>query len=149
MIRQLLFFLLAGCFHTLLDFLIFNILTGTPLKWPRIKANCVSTTIAMTASFTANLFFVFHPEHVYAWERSIKFIAVTGFSSYLLQNVVIYCLSSIWLVPVRSAKWFSRRLPISCSFSDEFIEKNTVKAVAVLIGFFWNFFWYKYFVFAR
>jgi putative flippase GtrA len=147
MVRQLLLFSLAGCFHTLLDFLVFNLLTRQPLKFSRIKANCVSTTVAMSVSFTANLLFVFRPEHVSGWERSIKFIAVTGFSSYLLQNVMIYFLSSIWLIPVRSAKWFSRRLSISGSFSDEFVERNTVKAIAVLTGFVWNFFWYRYFVF--
>jgi hypothetical protein len=38
-------------------------------------------------------------------------------------------------------------LPVAGGWSDEFVQKNAVKALAVLAGLMWNFTWYKFFVF--
>ena len=150
MLKHLIFFLLAGAIHTSLDFGVYNLLTREPAKLSRIQANCVSTTIAMAVSFTANLVFVFHPKHVHGWERGLKFVAITAFSSYVLQSAVIYFTSFVWLVPVRSAKWLSGLLfPTEWGLGNDFVPKNTVKALAVLAGLVWNFLWYRYFVFVE
>lgn len=148
-VAQLGFFLLAGALHTSVDFVVYNVLTREPLRLSRIQANCVSTTIAMAVSFTTNLLLVFQPARVQGVERGLKFILVTAFSSYLLQNAVIYLTSSFWLLPVRSALWILRKIPVAVGWSDEFVQKNTVKSLAVLAGLIWNFAWYKLFVFAN
>jgi putative flippase GtrA len=146
---QLSLFLLAGTFNTTIDFVTYNLLTREPLRLSRIQANCISTTLAMTVSFTTNLLLVFHPTRMQALERGVNFILVTAFSSYVLQNAVIYVTSSVWLLPVRAALWSLRKLPVAGGWSDEFVQKNVVKALAVLAGLMWNFTWYKFFVFSN
>jgi putative flippase GtrA len=141
-------FLLAGAFHTVIDFMIYNRLTRAPLCLTRVKANCVSTTTAMAISFTINHNVVFHPEHGDAAVRIFRFFLVTLFSSYLLQNAIIRLLSDVWMMPARSAIWVSKQIPATSRFTDEFIQKNVAKAVAVATGIIWNFLWYRLYVFA-
>ena len=143
-IRQITLFCLTGLINTLLDFGIYNFLTK---KLSRISANICSTTVAMTFSFAVNLIFVFPPEVVHALEQAIKFIVVTAFSLYVIQNVVIYIASNLWLAPVRMAFTLSQRFSLTKNFNQSFVSKNTVKIIATVFSMIWNFFWYKYFVY--
>ncbi|HJN82340.1 MAG TPA: GtrA family protein, partial [Verrucomicrobiota bacterium] len=59
---QITLFSLIGALNTLLDFVIYNLLTK---KLSRIPSNILSTSVAMAFSFSAN-FFVFQPEVVRA-----------------------------------------------------------------------------------
>ena len=140
---QITLFCLIGLINTLLDFVIYNLLTK---KLSRIPANILSTSVAMAFSFSAN-FFVFQPEVVRAPEQAAKFIAVTALSLYFIQNVVIYVTSNLWLQPVRTAQALSRKCRFSRGWSDAFISKNTVKLLATVCSMIWNFLWYKYYVY--
>jgi putative flippase GtrA len=141
-------FLVAGTLTTLLDFVIYNLLTREAVGWGRIPANCVSTTFAMTFSFTVNWLFVFQPAGGDVALRAIKFVAVTAASSYGLQNLVIYVLSKVWPGPVRLVYGLAQGMPATRSWGEDFVGRNTVKAAAVGAGILWNFLWYRYFVYA-
>lgn len=143
------FFVVAGVMTTLLDFAVYNLLTRPPLRWPRIRSNCVSVTAAICFSFTVNLLFVFRPEDAAVVTRATRFLLVTMFSAYVLQNLVIYLTSKLWLAPADLAVSFSRRLAATRSWSEEFVRRNAVKVCAVAVGLIWNFFWYRYFVFSE
>jgi len=141
-------FLVVGALTTTLDFLVYNLLTRRPVGWGRIPANLVSSTVAMTFSFTVNWHFVFHPAGL-AWViRAVKFLAVTCASSYGLQSLVIHFLSAVWRGQVRLAQALAAALPCARRLRAEFVDKNTVKAAAVAVGSLWNFCWYKWFVYA-
>jgi putative flippase GtrA len=145
--QQFGFFVIAGVVTTLLDFLIYNLLTRPPMRWPRIRANCVSVTVAIGFSFTVNLFFVFQPEAGNVMDRVAKFLIVTAFSAYVLQNLVIFITSQVWLLPVRTALRASRYFVLTRSAGEDFIKRNSVKLMAVSVGLVWNFLWYRLFVF--
>ncbi len=145
--QQFSVFLVAGVFTTLVDFTVYNLLTRRPLHWPRIRANCVSVSAAICFSFTVNLLFVFQPEVYQVGSRAVKFLAVTLFSAYGLQNLVIYLTGRVWLAPVNAALWLARRNRFTRTLEEDLIKRNTVKALAVSTGLVWNFLWYRYFVF--
>jgi putative flippase GtrA len=144
LIRQVVLFGLTGVLSTFLDFFLYNRLTP---KLSRILANVCSTSVAMAFSFTVNLVLVFQPDIFRVPERAIKFVLVTAFSLYVVQNVVIYITSKLWLGPVRMACAVAQRLDTTKKWSEEFIGKNTVKVLATIFSMIWNFFWYKYFVY--
>jgi putative flippase GtrA len=146
--QQFGFFFVAGVLTTLLDFFIYNLLTRPPVRWPRIRANCVSVTVAICFSFTVNLFFVFQPEGGHVMDRVVRFLIVTTFSAYVLQNLVIFVTSQVWLLPVRTAVWASRYFVLTRSLGDDFVKRNSVKLMAVSVGLVWNFLWYRFFVFS-
>ena len=140
---QITLFCLIGIFNTLLDFTIYNLLTR---KLPRIPSNILSTSVAMGFSFLAN-FRVFQPEIINASEQVLKFIVVTAFSLYIIQNIIIYVTSNLWLQPVQTVLALSRKNALSSSWNDDFISKNTVKFLATACSLVWNFLWYKYYVY--
>ena len=140
---QITLFCLIGLINTLLDFVIYNLLTK---KLSRIPANILSTSVAMAFSFSAN-FFVFQPGVVRAPEQAVKFIVVTAFSLYVIQNVIIYVTSNLWVQPVKAAQALSQKCPLTRNCSDSFISKNTVKLLATVCSMIWNFLWYKYYVY--
>ena len=102
---QIALFGLVGVANTALDFVIYNLLTR---KIPRIPANICSTSVAMAFSFTAN-FFVFQPHTFDAPGQATKFIIVTAVSLYVIQNVVIYLTTNVWMQPVRWANSATQR----------------------------------------
>lgn len=149
LVQQFGLFLLMGLMTTLIDFLCYNLLTRRPLAWTRISANLLSSTCAMSFSFTVNWLLVFHP-HDTGWvERAIKFLLVTCTSSFGLQSLVIHTLSKLWRAPVLAVQNTARKLPWTRNLTGEFVDRNTVKAVAVAVGLLWNFCGYKWFVYAN
>lgn len=134
-------FLIAGLLNTGLDFVLLNLLI-LAAGMPVIAANLVSVTVGITISYFLNHFFVFrHGEPVTAG-RFLKFFAVTGFSSLLLQSGVI------WLFERGFDTTFGRSLLMfGTSAEQEFFEINIAKATAVLIGLVWNFTLYRLVVF--
>jgi len=147
-VKQLVCFLATGVVTTLIDFALYNLLTGRRFGLGRIHANCLSTTAAMSFSFTVNGLLVFCPETGATLARALRFLMVTSFSAYVLQNLVIYLVSRIWLQPVQLAQWAAAQWSVSRTLPDEWVQKNTVKVMAVLVGMSWNFLWYKFFVYA-
>src|SRR5215204_923641 len=100
--QQLLLFCIVGVITTAVDFGIYNLLTRRAVGWSRIPANIVSVTIAMTWAFLANLFIVFNPDGHDWLPRAGRFLVTTGFSAFVLQNLVLYITTYVWKWPVNS-----------------------------------------------
>jgi putative flippase GtrA len=147
--QQFLLFCVVGVIATAIDFGIFNLLTGHALRWRRIPANLVSVSIAMAWSFLANWFIVFHPNGQEWLVRAGRFLATTAFSAFVLQNLVLYLTTYVWKGPSLAALALARRLRPSHRWNEDMISRNTCKALAVSAGLIWNFFWYKFFVYAN
>jgi putative flippase GtrA len=134
-------FLVAGGLNTLLDFVLLNLLillAGLPV----LGANLVSVTVGITVSYFLNHFFVFRHGEPVTLGRFLRFLAVTGFSSLLLQSGVI------WLFERGFDTTFGRSLIMfGTNAEQEFVEINVAKATAVLIGLVWNFTLYRLVVF--
>ena len=141
-------FLVVGTVTTGLDFGVYNLMTGW-LRRSRVVGSLVSTTVAMSFSFTVNWLWVFRPEGgVTVWERAIRFLVVTGSSSWGLQTLVIWALShpGRWLVD-GVERGIRRWVPWTRKFSSDLIQRNFVKAMAVGAGILWNFAGYRWWVY--
>jgi putative flippase GtrA len=139
-------FLVAGTATTMLDLLVFNGLAGR-LAWRRVPASCVSTSVAMTFSFSVNRLWVFGAGAGSLGPQLGLFLLVTGSSSYLLQNGIIHWLSHRWLWPGRVMCQLAGKTERLRGLGRDFVERNTAKAIAIGAGLLWNYFGYKYFVF--
>ena len=146
--KQFLLFCLVGVTTTIVDFAVFNLLTQPAVRWRRIPANIVSVAAAMTWSFLANWFIVFHPNTNQWWPRAGRFLITTAFSAFVLQNLILYLTTYVWNWPARVTVFIVRTLRLSHRLSDDMVSRNTCKAVAVSAGLIWNFCWYKFFVYA-
>jgi putative flippase GtrA len=148
MMPQFLLFCVVGVTTTVVDFIIFNLLTRPAVAWRRIPANIVSVASAMTWSFLANWFIVFHPDGRDWLERAGRFLVTTAFSAFVLQNIILYLTSYVWKGPVNAALFGARKLRLDHWLADDVISRNTCKTLAVSGGLIWNFYWYKFFVYA-
>ena len=101
----------------------------------------------MAFSFLVNRNYVFRPSDSEIVFPVIKFLWVTAFSCYVLQNSIIFLASYRWTFPARLARWVGNRLQLLRSIAPEIIEKNIVKCLSVMGGIAWNFIWYKFYVF--
>ena len=146
--QQFLLFCVVGVSTTLIDFAVFNWLTRPAMGWRRIPANMVSVTAAMTWSFLANWFIVFHPDGHDWLERAGRFLATTAFSAFILQNVVLYLTTYVWTWPGKAVVSLVGRMRLNHRLHDDMIARNTCKALSVSAGLLWNFCWYKFFVYA-
>ena len=121
---------LVGVANTLIDFAIYNLLTGKPLRWPRLRANLVSGTCGMGFSFVINLFFVFPPEQFSVLDRVVKFALVSVCSLYVVQSAVIYCGTNVWTAPVALTIAAVRKTGLGRRWDDDVLGRNLVKAWA-------------------
>ena len=110
-LREFGLFLLTGAMTTLIDFLVYNLLTRKALAWSRTTANLLSSMVAMSFSFTVNWVLVFHPHNAVWMERAMKFLVVTCLSSFGLQSIVIHTLSKLWRPPVVVIQSAANKLP--------------------------------------
>lgn len=140
-------FISVGIINTLIDFLIYNVLTSKGVGLSRIKANVISTTIAMLFSFNFNKSLVFESTGGSIPLQAIAFVAVTAFGLYVLQNLVIYFLTHVWLAPVKLANQIVKRIGLRRLFSPDFVAKNSAKVAATVVSLTWNFLLYQNFVF--
>jgi len=146
--QQFLLFCVVGVATTVVDFAVFNLLTRPAVGWRRIPANLVSVTTAMIWSFLANWLIVFNPDG-HAWlERAGRFLVTTLFSAFVLQNLVLYVTTDLWKGPVNVVLKAVRNLGLYRRLTEDMVSRNTAKAMAVSAGLIWNFFWYKFFVYA-
>ncbi len=146
--KQFLIFCAVGVITTVVDFAIFNLLTGRAVRWRRIPANIVSVSVAMAWSFLANWFLVFQPDGSQWLERAGRFLATTAFSAFVLQNVILYLTTYVWKWPARLALFLLRKLRPNHALDEDLISRNICKGLAVSVGLIWNFCWYKFFVYA-
>src|SRR5687767_13839867 len=132
---------LIGILNTLIDFALFNVFINLGIY--RIIANLISTTVAMSFSFTANKSWVFRSKQGSVVRQATLFLAVTAFGLYVIQNLVIYSLTELWLGPMDLAFDVVKLLGLDNLFSHEFVINNGAKAVATLFSLTWNYLLYK------
>jgi putative flippase GtrA len=137
---------IIGVINTIIDFGIFNFLTGG-LKLHKIPSNICSTTVAMIFSFIANRDAVFHAGSGNPFEQGVLFFAVTGFGLYVLQTGVFYMLLDYWAWPQRLVARAVRRIDSVAQISTDFALRNSVKVCGTIVSLVWNFILYKYVVF--
>lgn len=139
--QQIARFVTVGCFNTLLDFTLLNILTAV-VGLPTLVANTVSVSIGITASYLLNHYVVFRHSGKPTLKNYARFFVITGVSVIGIQNLVIYTVSHLIVVqPGQGATVMGHFI------SGETIELNVAKALAVLMGMAWNFLLYKYVIF--
>lgn len=136
-------FLIAGCLNTGLDFLILNLLTllaGMAV----LVANGISVTVGITISYLLNHYFVFrYPERI-SIKKFAQFFLVTGFSSLVLQSLIIYGFEVFF-----DTRFGNSLLFLGSSGENQFLAINIAKAFAVFVGLVWNFCMYKFVVFRQ
>lgn len=136
-------FLIVGVLNTALDFMILNILV-LAVGIATLPANIISVTTCICISYFLNHYFVFQHESKANFRSFAVFLAVTGFSSIIMQSLII------WAFEIFTDSSFGRSLIIINVLADkEALELNTAKAAAVGIGMVWNFLLYKYVVFRK
>jgi putative flippase GtrA len=134
----------VGLANTLLDFLIYNLLSGR-FGLTLVASNIISTTCAMVLSFFGNKKLVFGKHDGSTLGQALKFYAVTAFGLYVLQTGTIHLLTQVWTGPTQLALGWAHMLGLHGH--DEFLVKNGVKVVATGISLTWNYFMYKMVVF--
>lgn len=139
--RQQVRFLIAGCFNTALDFLLLNVLI-LAFGLPTLAANAVSVTLGISVSYMLNHFFVFRYPHRISVLKFLQFFLVTGFSSLVLQSLVIYLFEMLFDTQFGNSLLF---LPDAAG--NHVLAINIAKASAVLVGLVWNFLMYKFVIF--
>jgi putative flippase GtrA len=143
-IKRLGKFGLVGVLNTLIDFLIFNLLSGE-FAFSLVAANLVSTTAAMSISFLANKHVVFEQRQGSLVKQAAIFYVVTAFGLYVLQTGTIAILTDIWLQPVHAITLAAHKFGFTGH--DAFLIKNSAKAAATVISLGWNYVMYKKVVF--
>jgi putative flippase GtrA len=135
---------LVGIANTLLDFLIYNVLSGR-FGLTLVLSNIISTTCAMIFSFYGNKTLVFAKRDGSMFKQAVAFYAVTAFGLYVLQTGTIHLLTQVWLWPVQTGLSFVHMLGFEGH--DEFLVRNGVKAAATVLSLSWNYVMYKKVVF--
>jgi putative flippase GtrA len=134
-------FLLAGCANTALDFILLNVLVFA-FATPTLVANAISVTLGICVSYLLNHFFVFRYNEPISLKRFAMFFLVTGFSSLVLQNLVILGFEALFGTDFGRSLLF-----LPGEDGKQFLALNIAKATAVLLGLIWNFVFYKFVVF--
>ena len=134
----------VGALNTIIDFLIYNVLSSA-VGLGLVQSNIISTTVAMIFSFTANRRVVFTDHSGSVHRQAFGFIAVTAFGMYVLQTGTIHILTDVWLWPLNLFVAIAHTLGITGH--DAFLVKNGAKAAATVVSLSWNFVMYKKVVF--
>lgn len=135
-------FLVVGCLNTGLDFLLLNTIVFVFGIYPLV-ANTISVTLGITISYVLNHKFVFRSDEEISLRKYITFFAVTGFSSIVIQNSIIYGFEAV------GRMHFGHLILMSDIANSNAFRLNVAKATAVLIGMVWNFVFYKFVVFRK
>ncbi|WP_166879415.1 GtrA family protein [Salinibacterium sp. ZJ450] len=136
-------FLLAGSFNTALDFLLLNVLTLAFGVAPLV-ANTVSVSLGIVISYALNHFFVFRYPYRISIGKFLEFFLVTGFSSLVLQNTIIFLFELLFDTSFGNSLLF-----LPTAEGDQVLALNIAKFSAVLVGLVWNFTMYKFVVFRK
>ncbi len=137
---------IVGVLNTLIDFSIFNFLTGR-LKIAKIPSNICSTTVAMLFSFIANRDAVFQAGSGNPVTQAALFFITTAFGLYVLQSGIFHIMLELWEWPRRVAEWIVRSFYVGKHVSTDFVLRNGVKICGTIVSLIWNFILYKYVVF--
>jgi len=147
-ISELLGYLIVGGLVTLADMFVYNALTGSPLRLPRVLANTVSVTVGMLLGFTFHFIFVFHPGDPQIPLRAAKYVVTVAVSVYGVQNLVIFLLTEFWRVPVSVTHLATRTFHLASAYAGDFVDRTIGKVAAAVTGMAWNYVVFKFFVYA-
>ncbi|MGY4495739.1 GtrA family protein [Pseudomonas sp. TE3610] len=128
---------LAGVVNTLLDALLFNLLTAHWLGVPVIAAAVLSGTVAMINGFVLHQRFTFRVRHT-PWRRCVLFAVLTAGSLYLVRP---WLMAIVLVWGQGHAQW----LP---SAGQPFVLRNLAWLVAVAVVMLFNYLGYRHWVFA-
>jgi putative flippase GtrA len=135
-------FLCVGSFNSLCDISTLNALVFLA-HLPVWLANTISVSFGITLSYFLNHHLVFRHHNKPNIRLFLKFFAVTGIGVILLQTIVIYLTRPV----------FRRLIHDSHSLSlirvESSISLNLAKVTAILVGLFWNYFFYSRIVFKK
>jgi putative flippase GtrA len=96
--REKVKFMLVGGLNTGLDFVLYGLLANALGVWP-VAANLLSVGVCMVASFGLNIKFVWRSQKTMR-ETVVPFLAVSGFSGWIVQS------GGIWLITSLLGGWF-------------------------------------------
>jgi len=136
---------LVGILNTFIDFTIYNVLSSF-VGLSLVRSNIVSTSVAMVFSFAANKQVVFAKHKGSVAKQAVVFFIVTAVGLYVIQTGAIKLLSEIWLAPVTLILAIAHGLNVVGH--DQFIAKNSAKAIATVLSLTWNYIMYKKVVFS-
>jgi len=122
-IRQFIKFSLIGFINTVIDFLVYLILTRV-FNFYFVVANVVAIVVAMCFSFIFNKYWTFRNNERAFKKQSLKFVFV-NIIYFILNNSIVYGL-------------------VSLKFFD-----IIAKLIATIIGLFWSFAGNRYWTFAK
>jgi putative flippase GtrA len=134
-------FIVVGCFNTFLDITILLVLYEV-FGLPKVVANTISVPTAITVSYFLNHRIVFRQKQGYSFVAYLKFLAITGFSALVIQDTIIYIVTTHMLHPGGA----------TISLAGHQVTLATVdllfaKLLGISVGLIWNFLLYKYVVF--
>jgi len=136
-------FVMTGFFNTGLDFVLLNIMVFLLGAYPLV-ANTITVLIGITISYVLNHRFVFRNKSKLSIRKYAAFLAVTGFSSLIIQNSIIYCFEL-----AGSSGFLFSIPPVEFILGNDALRLNIAKACAVLVGMVWNFTLYKFVIFRK
>ena len=135
----------VGILNTLIDFALYNLLSGLA-GLSLVRSNIISTSAAMIFSFAANKRVVFEKDKGSVAKQAVLFFAVTAFGLYIIQTGAIKLLTDVWLAPITVVLATAHALNVTSH--DQFIAKNSAKALATVLSLTWNYIMYKRVVFS-
>jgi putative flippase GtrA len=141
--KQQVRFLIAGCINTGIDFLILNVMT-LALGLPVLVANTVSVSFGICISYALQHFFVFRYPYRIRLKKFLEFFLVTGFSSLVIQSVIIFLFELLF-----NTRFGNSLLFLPTAEGRHVLGLNVAKLTAVLLGLIWNYTMYRLVVFRR
>jgi putative flippase GtrA len=138
-------FSIVGIFNTLIDFVIYNVLSSKA-GLSLVQSNIISTSVAMVFSFAANRRMVFKQHNGTFAKQAILFFVITAFGLYVIQTSTIKLLTDVWLTPI--ALGLAAAHAIGIVGHDQFLTKNGAKAIGTALSLTWNYIMYKKVVFS-
>jgi len=154
---------LVGILNTVVDFVVLNILAVTLLPKSLVLASftlagqnvvvtglivagLISGTVAMINSYFFNLRFTFKSRHVTS-RHTVYFFIITIFGLYVIRPVLFKIFTDVWQWPVSFAFMITQALHVP--LSQDFVQRNLVLAITILVVLVYNYLMYKYFVFNK
>jgi putative flippase GtrA len=120
-----------------------NVLT-LALGLPVLLANSISVMFGISISYALNHFFVFRYPYKISWKKFLSFFALTGFSSLILQNVIIFLFEMFF-----DSRFGNSLLLLPDAEGRHVLALNIAKLCAVMVGLVWNFLAYRFIVFRK
>ncbi len=136
---------LVGILNTLIDFVIYNVLSSK-VGLSLVQSNVISTSVAMLFSFAANRQVVFRKKPGSLFKEALMFFLVTAFGLYIIQTGTIKLLTEVWLAPIALGLTIAHAAGVVGH--DQFLAKNGAKAIATVLSLTWNYIMYKKVVFS-